>query len=147
MFSLKKVVFDNVIDVEGDLFSTNISSKILQAQSFVSSGGNLVVSNNGTSTQIDVATMTYLVNLTEKLATYSNSTTINISAFAAINPVTLGVASKNEFDVYINGQYIDKFVYTWTPNNMSNQTIIFDTGALGYIIETADVIIVKGRWQ
>jgi hypothetical protein len=147
MFSLKKVVFDNVIDVEGDLFSTNISSKILQAQSFVSSGGNLVVSNNGTSTQIDVATMTYLVNLTEKLATYSNSTTINISAFAAINPVTLGVASKNEFDVYINGQYIDKFVYTWTPNDMSNQTIIFDTGALGYIIETADVIIVKGRWQ
>jgi hypothetical protein len=147
MFSLKKVVFDNVIDVDGDLFSTNISSKILQAQSFVSSGGNLVVSNNGTSTQIDVATMTYLVNLTEKLATYSNSTTINISAFAAINPVTLGVASKNEFDVYINGQYIDKFVYTWTPNDMSNQTIIFDTGALGYIIETADVIIVKGRWQ
>lgn len=147
MFSMKKVVFDNVIDVEGDLFSTNVSSKILQAQSFVSSGGNLVVSNNGTSTQIDTATMAYIVNLTEKLATYSNSTTVTVSAFAAINPVTLGVASKNEFDVYINGQYIDKFVYTWTPNDMSNQTIVFDTGALGYIIETADVIIVKGRWQ
>lgn len=147
MFSMKKVVFDNVIDVEGDLFSTNVSSKILQAQSFVSSGGNLVVSNNGTSTQIDTATMAYIVNLTEKLATYSNSTTVTVSANAAINPVTLGVASKNEFDVYINGQYIDKFVYTWTPNDMSNQTIVFDTGALGYIIETADVIIVKGRWQ
>ena len=147
MFSMKKVVFDNVIDVEGDLFSTNVSSKILQAQSFVSSGGNLVVSNNGTSTQIDTATMAYIVNLTEKLATYSNSTTVTVSAFAAINPVTLGVASKNEFDVYINGQYIDKFVYTWTPNDMSNQTIVFDTSALGYIIETADVIIVKGRWQ
>lgn len=147
MFSMKKVVFDNVIDVEGDLFSTNVSSKILQAQSFVSSGGNLVVSNNGTSTQIDTATMAYIVNLTEKLATYSNSTTVTVSAFAAINPVTLGVASKNEFDVYINGQYIDKFVYTWTPNDMSDQTIVFDTSALGYIIETADVIIVKGRWQ
>ena len=147
MFSMKKVVFDNVIDVEGDLFSTNVSSKILQAQSFVSSGGNLVVSNNGTSTQIDTATMAYIVNLTEKLATYSNSTTVTVSSFAAINPVTLGVASKNEFDVYINGQYIDKFVYTWTPNDMSDQTIVFDTSALGYIIETADVIIVKGRWQ
>jgi hypothetical protein len=147
MFSMKKVVFDNVIDVEGDLFSTNVPSKILQAQSFVSSGGNLVVSNNGTSTQIDTATMAYIVNLTEKLATYSNSTTVTVSAIAAINPVTLGVASKNEFDVYINGQYIDKFVYTWTPDDMSTQTIVFDTGALGYTIETADVIIVKGRWQ
>jgi len=146
MFSVKKVVFENVIDIDGDLFSTTISSKILQAQTFVSSGGNLVVSSGGSSTKIDVPTMTYITNLTEKLATYSNTTTVTISSYAAINPVTLTVATKNEFDVYINGQYIDKFVYTWTPNDVTTQTIVFDTGILGYTIDATDLIVVKGRW-
>lgn len=146
MFSLKKVVFENVIDIDGDLFSTTVPSKILQAQSFVSSGGNLVVSNNGTSTQIDVAAMTYIVNLTEKLATYSNATTAIVAGFAAINPLTHTVAIKNEFDIYINGQYIDKFVYTWTPSDITTQTIVFDTTLLGYTIDAQDTIVVKGRW-
>ena len=146
MFSLKKVVFENVIDLDGDLFSTTVPSKILQAQCFVSSGGNLVVSNNGTSTQIDVAAMTYIVNLTEKLATYSNATTAIVAGFAAINPLTHTVAIKNEFDIYINGQYIDKFVYTWTPSDITTQTIVFDTTLLGYTIDAQDTIVVKGRW-
>jgi hypothetical protein len=146
MFSVKKVVFENVIDIDGDLFSTTISSKILQAQTFVSSGGNLVVSSGGSSTKIDIPTMTYITNLTEKLATYSTATTVTVSAYAAINPVTLTVATKNEFDVYINGQYIDKFVYTWTPSDVSTQTIVFDTAILGYTIDTQDTIVVKGRW-
>jgi hypothetical protein len=148
-FSVKKVTFENVIDIAGDLFgSTQVSSKILQAQSFVSSGGSVLVSNGFVTTPIDAVTMLYLTNLSEKIATYSNSTTITINAFAAINPVNLTVASKNEFDIYINGQYADKATYTWTPSDITTQTIIFDTSALGlgYNIEAADVIVVKGRW-
>ena len=90
--------------------------------------------------------MTYLVNLTEKIATYSNSSTVTIAAAAAINPVTLQAATKNEFDIYINGQYADKATYTWTPTNMTTQTIVFDTTELGFDILSTDVIIVKGRW-
>ena len=90
--------------------------------------------------------MNYLINLTEKQATYSNATTITVTATAAINPVTYVVATKNEFDVYINGQYIDKAVYTWTPSDAASQTITFNTSALGYNIESTDVIIIKGRW-
>ncbi len=148
-FSVKKVTFENVIDIAGDLFgSTQVSSKILQAQSFVSSGGSVLVSNGFVTTPIDAATMLYLTNLSEKIATYSNSTTITVNALAAINPVNLTVASKNEFDIYINGQYADKATYTWTPSDITTQTIIFDTSALGlgYNIEAADVIVVKGRW-
>lgn len=146
-FSIKKVTFENVVDIDGDLFgSTQVSNKILQAQSFVSAGGQLIVQSGTTSTTIDAATMSYLTNLTEKLATYSNSTTVTISAYAAINPVNLTVATKNEFDIFINGQYIDKTTYTWTPSDITTQTIVFDTAVLGYPIESADVIVVKGRW-
>ena len=146
-YSVKKVVFTNFVDISGDLFgSTNVSSKVLQAQSFVSSGGSLVVSNGSTSTQIDPATMAYLVNLTEKIATYLNATTVTVTGLAATNPVNLTVATVNEFDVYINGQYIDKPCYTWTPSDITNQTIVFNTTTLGFNIEASDVIVVKGRW-
>lgn len=146
-FSVKKVTFENVVDIDGDLFgSTQVSNKILQAQSFVSQGGMLTVSSGGSTTQINAATMAYLTNLTEKLATYSSSTTIIVNALAAINPVTLAVATKDEFDLYINGQYIDKLCYTWTPSDITSQTIIFDVNTLGYDILSTDVIVVKGRW-
>ena len=146
-YSIKKVVFTNFVDISGDLFgSTNVSSKVLQAQSFVANGGSLVVSNGSTSTQIDPITMAYLVNLTEKIATYSNATTVTVTGLAATNPVNLTVATVNEFDIYINGQYIDKPCYTWTPSDITNQSIVFNTTTLGYTIETTDVIVVKGRW-
>ena len=90
--------------------------------------------------------MAYLTNLTDQTATYSNSTTVTVSAFAAVNPVTTTTATKNEFDVYINGHYIDKVVYTWTPSDIISQTIVFDTAVLGYSLNATDVIVINGRW-
>lgn len=147
-YSVKKVTFENIINIGDDLFaSTSVSSKVLQAQSFVSSGGTVVVSSpTGQTTTIDAATMSYLINLTEKIATFVNANTITINAFAAINPVNFSIATKNEFDIYINGQYADKVTYTWTPSDVTTQTITFDTAELGFDILSTDVIVVKGRW-
>lgn len=147
MYSLKKVVFDTVVDVDFGIFTTTtIPQQILQVKNYVMSGGVVAVSGGGSSTTLDAATMAYLINLTEKIATYSSSTTITITGTAAINPVTLQTATKDEFDIYINGQYADKATYTWTPTDMTTQTIVFDTAILGYPIESTDVIVVKGRW-
>ena len=147
MYSIKQVSFTNFVDITGDLFgSTQVASNILQAQSFVANGGQLFAQNGNTSIQIGVAAMTYLTNLTDRIATYSNSTTVTVSSFAAVNPVTNTTATKNEFDVYINGQYIDKVVYTWTPSDILSQTIVFNTTVLGYVIDATDVIVINGRW-
>ena len=147
MYSIKQVSFTNFVDITGDLFgSTTVASNILQAQSFVANGGQLFAQNGNTSVQINVAAMAYLTNLTDQTATYSNSTTVTVSAFAAINPVTSTTATKFEFDVYINGQYIDKVVYTWTPSDIVSQTIVFDTAVLGYSLNATDVIVINGRW-
>jgi hypothetical protein len=147
MYSIKQVSFTNFVDITGDLFgSTTVASNILQAQSFVANGGQLFAQNGNTSVQINVAAMAYLTNLTDQTATYSNSTTVTVSAFAAINPVTSTTATKNEFDVYINGQYIDKVVYTWTPSDIVSQTIVFNTAVLGYSLNATDVIVINGRW-
>jgi len=147
MFSVKKVSFNTVVDVTADLFSsTTIPAGLLSARSFIESGGNVVVNNGGSTTTVDAATMGYLTQLTDQFATYSSGTTVTIAATAKINPTTLQTASKNEFNIYINGQYIDKIAYNWTPSDMTTQTIVFDTVLLGYNIEPQDIIVVNGRW-
>jgi len=148
-FSIKRVRFDTVIDVGIDLFSTTVvPQQLLRFQSQVLAGGSVTVSSvgSGTGTTISAETMSYLVNLTEKQASYSSSAIVTVSGAAALNPTTSLAATKAEFDVYINGQYIDKSSYAWTPTTSSTQTITFDTNALGYSIESDDVVIVNGRW-
>lgn len=147
MYSIKKVVFETAIDVGINIFSTTqVPVQLLRMQSVITSGGNIMVSGGGTTSTIDGATMSYLTNITEKIATYSTTTTVIVTGAAAINPVTTNTATANEFDVYINGQYIDKIVYTWTPTIITTQTIIFDTATLGYSLTSTDTVIVKGRW-
>ena len=149
MYSVKKVTFDVVVDV-GDLniFSTTtLPQQVLQQSGNVLSGGSIVVSGGGTSTTINASIMSYLINLTEKQGTRVNNTTVTVNALAAINPNNLTVATVNEFDIYINGQYVDKATYTWTPSDITTQTITFNTAMLGYEIDSSDVIIIKGRWQ
>jgi len=146
-YSIKKVTFEQVIDVGGDIFSSTIvPAQILQSQAIISSGGSILVNGGGSTTSINAATFAYLTNLTDQQATYSNATTVTVAAAAAVNPVTLTIATKNEFNVYINGQYIDKVAYTWTPSDITTQTIIFNTATLGYTIEPSDVVIINGRW-
>jgi len=147
MYSIKKVTFDTVIDLDSNVFnSTIIPSQLLQSQTFINGGGAVTVISQGTSVTINAAAMLYLTNLTDQTATYSNSTTVTVPAFAAINTVTNTAATKFEFNVYINGQYIDKMVYTWTPSDIISQTIVFNTAVLGYSLNATDVIVINGRW-
>jgi hypothetical protein len=147
MYSVKRVTFDIVVDVEQNIFeSIALPTAILQQQANIFSGGQVVANTPSGAITINAQVMSYLTELTEEIATYSNATTITIPALAAVNPVTFAVASKNEFDVFINGQYIDKIVYTWTPSDITSQTIVFDTTELGYTLSATDVIVVKGRW-
>jgi len=148
MYSVKKVRFDTVIDVGSGLFeSTQVPIKLLAVSQQIFSGGTVQVSTGtgGGTTTIDTETMSYLTNLTDQQATVTNSTTVTVNASAATNPTTSDTATKNEFDVYINGQYIDKQAYTWTPTTTPN-TITFDTGILGFNLNAGMVVIVNGRW-
>ncbi len=139
MYSLKKVVFDTIVSYNDIFNSTTVPNSILQY------GGSIQIDDN-IYLKITPEIMNYLTNITEQQATYVSATTVTINAAAATNPITSGTATKNEFDVYINGQYADKITYTWTPTTSATQTIVFDTAELGFDILLTDVIIVKGRW-
>ena len=147
MYSVKKLVFQTVVDVDSNIFeTTKIPTQLLRASKTISGGGSVTVNSNGSSTTVDTDTMAYLTGLSEKTATFVSTTTVTVTGTPKINPSTLAYATVNEFDIYINGQYIDKAAYTWTPNSNTVQTIVFDTDILGYNILSTDVIIINGRW-
>jgi hypothetical protein len=138
MYSIKKLTFETTIT--GEIFQTTaLPSSLLSAKA-----GTIVI--DGVPVQISAELMNYLINLSDKQGTYVNATTVTIIGAAAINPLNLATANVNEFDIYINGQYIDKICYTWTPISSGTQTITFDTATLGYPIEATDLIIINGRW-
>jgi hypothetical protein len=142
MYSVKKLTFDSVVDVDVDLFSTTtVPAPILR----IASTAQTIRVTGATTGTLDAATLSYLTELSDQIATWSTSTTVTVSTAAATNPVTGAAATKNEFNVYINGQYIDKAVYTWTPTT-TTQSIVFDTSTLGYTIDSTDTIIINGRW-
>jgi glutaredoxin len=138
-YSVKKVTFETIVTFDDIFNSTTVPNLILQ------NGGSIQIDDN-IYLKITPEIMNYLTNITEQQATYVSATTVTINAAAATNPITSGTATKNEFDVYINGQYADKITYTWTPTTSATQTIVFDTAELGFDILSTDVIIVKGRW-
>jgi hypothetical protein len=148
MFSVKKVTFDTVVDVDGDLYSLAVSNKLKQAAPMVTNGRKIYAQAAGGVQQIDADLLTYLTTITDQQATVVDIQTVTVNAQSANNPITGLPATKAEFDVFINGSYIDKPVYTWTPSFSGLQTIIFDTTASGldYELEPSFIIIVKGRW-
>lgn len=148
MYSVKKLRFDTVIDVGSELFTTTqVPISLLRVSQQILSGGTVQVATGGTgTTTIDTDTMTYLIALSDQTGTVTAGDTVTVSAQAAINPSNNATATKNEFDLYINGQYIDKQVYTWTPTDTGTQTITFNTVTLGYNLQSTDLIIINGRW-
>jgi hypothetical protein len=148
MYSIKKLTFETVIETAISIFdTTTVPLRLITQQSDILAGGSVTVSTNGNNINIDASAMIYLTALSDKQAYRTDNTTVTVTGTAKINPVTFATATVNEFDVYINGQYIDKVCYTWTPSDvLATQTIVFDTTALGYSIDVNDLIIINGRW-
>jgi hypothetical protein len=153
-FSTKILSWDTIIDLDpATLFgSTTIPQQLLAQKQNIISGNAVLVSNDGTAGgggggTIDAATMLYLTELSDISGSFSDADTIAVTGSAALNPITTAAATKNEFDVYINGQYIDKYLYEWTPSTLAIQTLDFNTGSLGYEIASSDTIVINGRWS
>ena len=147
-YSIKKLQWALVVDTPIDVFSTTlVPQELINAKQRIISGNVVIAGGASGGAQIDLPTMNYLTELVEQSGSFVDGDTITISAAAATNPVTNSTATVNEFDIFINGQYIDKPVYTWTPNSTTTQTIEFNSGSLGYELEATDTIIVKGRWS
>tara|TARA_Y100000389_G_scaffold32614_1_gene27719 strand:- start:1238 stop:2485 length:1248 start_codon:yes stop_codon:yes gene_type:complete len=153
-FSTKILSWDTIIDLDTSILfgSTTVPQQLLAQKQNIISGNAVLVSNDAGSAgggggTIDAATMLYITELSDISGSFSDADTIAVTGSAALNPITTTAATKNEFDVYINGQYIDKYLYEWTPSVSAIQTLDFNTGSLGYEIASSDTIVINGRWS
>ena len=153
-FSTKILSWDTIIDLDTSILfgSTTIPQQLLEQKQNIISGNAVLVSNDAGSAgggggTIDAATMLYITELSDISGSFSDADTIAVTGSAALNPITSAAATKNEFDVYINGQYIDKYLYEWTPSVSAVQTLDFNTGSLGYEIASSDTVVINGRWS
>ncbi len=152
-FSTKILSWDIIIDLDTSILfgSTTIPQQLLEQKQNIISGNAVLVSNDAGSAggggTIDAATMLYITELSDISGSFSDADTIAVTGSAALNPITSAAATKNEFDVYINGQYIDKYLYEWTPSVSAIQTLDFNTGLLGYVIASSDTVVINGRWS
>ena len=80
MYSVKKVVFQTVIDVDNNIFeTTKIPAQLLNASQTIAGGGSVIVNGGGASTTVDGNAMTYLIGLQDKTATYVSATTVTVA--------------------------------------------------------------------
>jgi hypothetical protein len=146
-YSVKKIQWAFVVDTDVNVFDTTfVPQELINAKQRIISGNNVIAGGASGGASIDTPTFNYLTQLLDQSGSFVDADTITVPAAAATNPINSSVATKNEFDVYINGQYLDKVTYTWTPSTSTTQTINFNTGSLGFEIEATDTIIINGRW-
>ena len=147
-YSVKKIQWAFVVDTSVNVFDTTfVPQELINAKQRIISGNNVIAGGASGGASIDIPTFNYLTQLVDQSGSFVDADTITVPAAAARNPINNNIATKNEFDVYINGQYLDKVTYSWTPSTDTTQTINFNTGSLGFEIESTDTIIINGRWN
>ena len=154
-YTKAQVIFD-LETVEGDIDKLNVSTAKVLAQnnvvgstSFVGGGNNITnttIINAGASNN-DIA---YLNTNISKIAT--SITVPNIAIFsgsALLQPAagsTLPATSKDNFTFFINGQHVPTTLVTLVEGG-GNVTITFNTGSLGYSLETDDEVTAIGKFS
>ena len=154
-YTKAQVIFD-LETVEGDIDKLNVSTtkvlasnNVLGSTSFVGGGNNITnttIVNAGASNN-DIA---YLNTNITKIAT--SITVPNISLFsgsALLQPAvgsTLPATSRDNFTFFINGQHVPTSLVTLVEGG-GNVTLTFNTGSLGYSLETDDEVTAIGKFS
>lgn len=154
-YTKAQVIFD-LETVEGDIDKLNVSANKVLAQnnvlgstSFVGGGGNItnITNINAGASNNDIA---YLNTNITKIATsitvpntaiFLGSTLLQPSAGSTLPPT-----SKDNFTFFINGQHVPTSLVTLTEGG-GNITITFNTGSLGYSLETDDEVTAIGKFS
>ena len=153
-YTTSQVVFDlETIDSNGVVtnvdelrFANKPAAKnAAGATSFIGGGVNIV--NNVTVSQ---PIIDYLAINNIKTATSAQTTTntaIFVGASLATAPSSLPTTSKNNFSVYINGQYVEPAAIVSIANVGSDVVLTVDTAQLGFVLDTTMEIVAAGKFS
>jgi len=107
-------------------------------------GVNIII-NEGGSGGLTPAYANYLINNTSLVGTYVSSTSVTFNKGWAEAPSPLPANSSINFNIFVNGVYIEPSSYTFT-NNITYSTLVINPTLLGYSLESNDLVIAVGKF-
>jgi hypothetical protein len=114
-------------------------SRVLTADSI-----NYTVSTGG----VDVETLIYLTANLQVIGTFVNQTTATFNKAWAIAPSGLPVNNIDNFNFFINGQYLERnAIVSWTDDGLSTSTIVINPAVLSFSFDSTDLILAVGKFK
>jgi hypothetical protein len=107
-------------------------------------GVNIII-NEGGSGGLTPDYANYLINNTSLVGTYVSSTSVTFNKGWAVAPSPLPANSSTNFNIFVNGVYIEPSSYTFT-NNITYSTLVINPTLLGYSLESNDLVIAVGKF-
>ena len=104
--------------------------------------------NNTFTSGVDVTTLIYLTVNSQVAGTYINSTTATFNKSWAIPPAGLPANSIDNFNFFVNGQYLEKqAVVSWTDDGLGTSTLVIDPSILTFSFDSTDLILAVGKFK
>jgi hypothetical protein len=104
--------------------------------------------NNVFTSGVDVTTLIYLTVNSQVAGTYVNSTTATFNKSWAIPPAGLPANSIDNFNFFVNGQYLEKqAVVSWTDDGVGTSTLVVDPSVLTFSFDSTDLILSVGKFK
>ena len=114
-------------------------SRVLTADSI-----NYTVSTGG----VDVETLIYLTANLQVIGTFVNQTTATFNKAWAIAPSGLPVNNIDNFNFFINGQYLERnAIVSWTDDGLTTSTLVIDPAVLSFSFDSTDLILAVGKFK
>jgi hypothetical protein len=114
-------------------------SRVLTADSI-----NYTVSTGG----VDVETLIYLTANLQVIGTFVNQTEATFNKAWAIAPSGLPVNNIDNFNFFINGQYLERnAIISWTDDGLSTSTLVIDPAVLSFSFDSTDLILAVGKFK
>jgi hypothetical protein len=146
-FGVSKIIFG--IETSDSIQSTNAikarSSNFKPLGSILAQDGVNIIINEGASQGLTPIYADYLINNTSLVGTYVNSTSVTFNKGWAEAPSPLPANSSTNFNIFVNGVYIEPSSYTFT-NNITYSTLVINPILLGYSLESNDLVIAVGKF-
>jgi hypothetical protein len=104
--------------------------------------------NNTFTSGVDITTLIYLTVNSQVAGTYINSTTATFNKSWAIPPAGLPANSIDNFNFFVNGQYLEKqAVVSWTDDGLGTSTLVIDPSVLTFGFDSTDLILAVGKFK
>ena len=104
--------------------------------------------NNVFTSGVDVTTLIYLTVNSQVAGTYVNSTTATFNKSWAIPPAGLPANSIDNFNFFVNGQYLEKqAVVSWTDDGLGTSTLVINPSVLTFSFDSTDLILAVGKFK